>query len=670
MARRNPAFRIAIGGLTFAVFLSVVGALALVGHGLVSVTPSEPDPLAQVATTGELGGLLEPTGRRAVPDPVEPAEQVAREAGLDDRRVPEIPVPSQPDSQSLAREQLARELMELRSQVNEISRAQLEAQIAEIHQASQLLTQHQTSREVASLEREIENLKAQIAARDTQAAEQPPEMPAEAVATAPTESPLQITPAAENPDRVDVDARDVPLTELLTALGQQKGWNLVTGPEVNGQVTYRWRGVEPESAIRQLLKAHGWQVRIEGEFAVVEPLAETELPPIHVRETTTRTAALPEEERHHRIPDEAWEPIRKNSQLNSDSTDSGLLPPVEAEAPAIEEPRELAPQIPAEEDLSQSSVQPNEVVPSDEAEETPPQELASLPPAPRILPAMPSTMTRIFHPKNVSSQKLLPEIRPLLTEQTGEVTASPADASNAGSLLVKDHPQVISRVEELVRELDVPARTVEIDATILQLKIPPPAQPGLFRQALSAIERGPCPQCGVVHGPEEALSIGHSQAGWTQIGGGLSCGTCAMTVEQVVTRLKSQATMTVTALAPRELADRQAADFALSEQQGFRRQVSIRSGEQEAEFVAEGLQVRLRPIVQSDGSVRLELTPRGPSGEQTGTAHADLPPDHCVVLGGLYFEHQMQITPASARTGSPQQMHEVVVLIRAKAQPQ
>ncbi len=462
----------------------------------------------------------------------------------------------------------------------------------------------------------------------------------------------------------------MPLTELLTALGQQKGWNLVTGPEVNGQVTYRWRGVEPESAIRQLLKAHGWQVRIEGEFAVVEPLAETELPPIHVTETPTRTAALPEEERHHRIPDEAWEPIRKNSQLNSDSTDSGLLPPVEAEAPAIEEPRELAPQIPAEEDLSQSSVQPNEVVPSDEAEETPPQELASLSPAPRILPAMPSTMTRIFHPKNVSSQKLLPEIRPLLTEQTGEVTASPADASNAGSLLVKDHPQVISRVEELVRELDVPC------ANGRDRCHDSPAERSRHRPSLDSFAR-PCPRsnAGRAHSAvwsmvRRGLVIGHSQAGWTQIGGGLSCGTCAMTVEQVVTRLKSQATMTVTALAPREIADRQAADFRTVRATGFPPSGVDPSGRTGAEFVAEGLQVRLRPIVQSDGSVRLELTPRGPSGEQTGTAHADLPPDHCVVLGGLYFEHQMQITPASARSGSPQQMHEVVVLIRAKAQPQ
>lgn len=665
MARRNPAFRIAIGGLTVAVLLSVVAALALIGPGLISLTQNTPDPVAQVATAGDLGGLLEPSGRREVPDPVEPAEQVAREAGLDGRRVPEIPAPPQPDSQSIAREQLARELMELRSQVNEISRAQLEAQIAEIHQASQLLTQHQTSREVAFIEREIENLKAQIAARDTEVAEQPPEMPADVVATAPAAPPLQITPAAEDPDRVDVDARDVPLTELLTALGQQKGWNLVTGPEVNGQVTYRWRGVEPESAIRQLLKAHGWKVRIEGEFAVVEPLAETELPPIHVTETPTRTAALPEEVRHRGIPEGTWQPAPPKQESDTLTSESEFAPPIEAEQPAIEEPRQLPAQVPAIEETTEEPVTPDEV------EETLPQELSAIPSTPRILPALPSTMTRIFHPKIVSSQKLLPQIRPLLTEHAGEVTASPADASNAGSLLVKDQPQVISRVEELVRELDVPARTVRIEATILQLKVPPTTQPGVFRQALSAIERGPCAQCGLVHAPGETVSIGHSQAGWTEIGGGLSCGTCAMTVEQVVARLKSHATTTITALAPIEIGDRQLADFALTEQQGFRRQVSMRPGDADStEIVSEGLQLRLRPLVHADGSVRLELTPRGASGEQSGTAQADLPPDQCIVLGGLYFEHQMQITPASARTESPQQMHEVVVLIRAKARPQ
>ncbi len=178
-------------------------------------------------------------------------------------------------------------------------------------------------------------------------------MPAEAVTAAPSEPPLQITPAAENPDRVDVDARDVPLTALLTALGHQKGWNLVTGPEVNGQVTYRWRGVEPESAIRQLLKAHGWQVRIEGEFAVVEPLAETELPPIHVTETPTRTAALPEEERHRRTPEGTWKSAPQKQESDTLPSESGFAPPIEAELPAIEEPRELPAQVPAIEEMTE-----------------------------------------------------------------------------------------------------------------------------------------------------------------------------------------------------------------------------------------------------------------------------------------------------------------------------
>jgi hypothetical protein len=663
VARRNPAFRIAIWGLSFAVLLSLVGALSLVGPGLLPLAQNEPAPVAQVATTGELDGLLVSTGRREVPDPVEAPHQMARESGLHDHGLKDIPEPSQPDPQALLREQLEQELLELRSRVNEISRTQLEAQLTEIHHAEQLLTQHQTSREIASLEREIESLKLQIGNRDTApVAEVPVAAPVDVAASA-LEPPLRVSPSVDNPDRVDVEARDVPLTELLTALGQQMGWNLVTGPEISGKVTYHWRGVEPESALRQLLKAHGWQLRIDGEFALVEPLGETELPPLHVQGQPTRTAALPDEHREERVPDELWQPAEKALRRETESGENpGLESPVEVELPAIEEPQSFTPAI---SDPDSPEARPAPVPPADDEEvETP--EAAAMPPAPRILPALPSTMTSQIRPRYVSSQQLLPHIRPLLTQNAGEVTSSPADSSHADVLLVKDQPQVIARVEELVRELDVPARMVSIDATVLQLRVPQAEQAGVFRQALTAIDRGRCPECGLIHAAEESISVGHTCGGWTELGAGLSCGVSAMSVEQVVARLKRQGPATITALAPKPVVNRQSALFDLKELQGFRRQVSIQSGATEGtEPLQGGLQLILKPIVLADDSIQLELAPSG----STETAKIDLAPDQCVVLGGLYFEHQMQITPASNQTGAAKDMHEVVVLIRAKALP-
>ena len=80
---------------------------------------------------------------------------------------------------------------------------------------------------------------------------------------------------AETPDlagRYDVDADEAPLHEFLTKLGPVAGWNLVCGPEMQGTVHCRWKGVELKPALNQLLKVHNWQVREEGDFAIVEPL--------------------------------------------------------------------------------------------------------------------------------------------------------------------------------------------------------------------------------------------------------------------------------------------------------------------------------------------------------------------------------------------------------------
>lgn len=682
MARRNPAFRIAIGGLAIAVVLSLVTALALVVPGLHSLAqsetppPSPTTPVAQIASSGELDGLLEPTGRREVPDPVEPNHQVARESSLDTPRVRDIPEPSQPDTQALLRERLEQELMELRGQVNELSRTQLESQLTEIRHAEQLLTQHQNSREIAALERDISDLKAQIAKpRETPEVveESAPAMPAEPVTTGPAvEPPLRVTAVAEHPERFDIEARDVPLTEILATLGQQAGWNIITGPNVDGNVTCHLRNVEPEPALRQLLKVRGWQIRIDGEFAVVEPLAEAELPPLHLTEQPTKTAALPEEMQENAARDAVQEIEQPSSQSGSDSLDSsGFQPPVETEPPAVEEPMDFAPAT-EEANTEQTNTEESSQVPAQpaDAEAAQTREVTERPSTPRILPALPSTTTHVFRPRYVSSQKLITHVRPMLTQNTGEVTASQPDASSADVLLVKDQPQVIAQVEELIRKLDVPAQLVRIEATILQLRAPQGAEPGFFRQTLTAIDRGRCPQCGLVHAAEESLSVGHSRGGWTELGTGLSCGVCAMSVEQVVARLKSRSPATITALAPVDVAERQLAEIALTEQQGFRRQVSIRSGVNEnAELLQGGLQLKLCPTVLADGCVQLDLTPGADQSEAEEATHVNLAPEQCVVLGGLYFEHQMQITPATALIGAAKDLHEVVVLIRAKARP-
>lgn len=666
MARRNPAFRIAIWGLSLAVLVSLFGVLSVIATGAIAQAPTDSTPIAQVASSGELNGLLEPRGRRTVPDPVEPFQHVAHQSSAGDTVRSEEPFQQEPDLQELRCLKLESELQALRGQVNELSRSQLESQLVEIRHAEQLLTQHQTSREIAHLEHEIQFLKTQVTTLPAATASQtegdtaqiaPREMPGPVAETTSPEpaAPLRVLPDADHPERLNVEAQNAPLAELATTLGQQLGWNLVAGPEVTGKVTCRWRSVEPELALRQLLKVHGWQIRIEGEFAIVEPLAEAELPPIHLHEPPTQTAALPKDLPQESSPEELWEAARESRALQSHPNAEGdLEPPVPAETPEPERPREFAPtdSAPAPDDSpAKESVAPD--APSVQA-------------TPRILPALPATMTHVFRPRHISSQQLLAHVRPLLTQNAGEVTASPADTSQADILLVKDQPGVIARVEELVRVLDVPPHTIQIEATILQLRTAPEKPSGLYQQSLLPLNRGRCPHCGVVHGDEESLAVGHSRNGWVDLGGGLNAGICAMSVDLVAARLKSQTPIAITALAPVEVVDRQLAEIALTEQQGFHRRVSDNTDPNPtAEQLQGGLQLKLRPALRPDGSIQLELNPGLAQSDVVESATLDVTSDQCIVIGGLFFEHQMRITPASTATGE-KELHEVVVLIRAQ----
>ena len=143
--------------MTIGVILSLVGALTFFASGgrFLAETPSTSTPLAQVASTGDPGGLIETSGAREVPEPIEPAHDAtthpaaARRELISERR-------------SEAIQKLEQELLALRGQIGDLSRSHLESQLTEIRHAEQLLVQHQTSREIATLEREIATLKGQV----------------------------------------------------------------------------------------------------------------------------------------------------------------------------------------------------------------------------------------------------------------------------------------------------------------------------------------------------------------------------------------------------------------------------------------------------------------------------------------------------------------------------
>ena len=383
MARRNPAFRIATGGLTMAVVLCLVAAISLWKDPFSTQQNSRLEELAgmsqdssaqtpiQVAHEGEVDGILSDSPQRPVPDPQDFVEQPQLDQIAETREDSLIAAPGEPtdttlpdeseqpevsqaevnhehrdstvqaQAESTPRESLASvpfsgnrvevesssraaaeaaarqmeaEIAALKGQINELARTQLENQLEEIRHAEQLLTTHQSTRMIESLQREVDQLKAErqsTAPLNTQAtipeglteptesvAEDRTERNAEPIkdseplrndpsTTKTTESSasasrVRFSESTETPGRYDVEADEATLQEFVAVLGPVAGWNLVSGPELTGTVTLRWSRVELREALAKQLKARGWQIREDGEFALIEAIS---IP-------TTRTAAV------------------------------------------------------------------------------------------------------------------------------------------------------------------------------------------------------------------------------------------------------------------------------------------------------------------------------------------------------------------------------------------
>lgn len=673
VVRRNPAFRIASGGLAVAVMLCLVGAITLL-----RVTPSNPvespvspSEVLQVATAGDESHLLDEHPRNLVPEPVDlhspneyavaPAESLplhsphpgpstSHPEGDDSQSVQGLfpptvdPVQNSPDSPSHAvlsspsTTEVEAELTQLKCRVGELARSQLEAQLGEIRHAEQLLSTHQTNRLIEALQREVDELKEQRLSL-APAREQPPEltdtdlvrsasmphdgMPPESVGDTlnpdqslgstlavpedvlhqaddvprdPANLPLTRVRYSASPDaegRYDVDADEASLTEFLTKLGPVAGWNLVSGPRMQGTVTCRWQGVELQPALIQLLKVHGWQVRQEGDFAVVEPL------PRPLSENPANAPGSPA------AGDDSASPI--TLELAPDVT--GLFPPGGASGNSRSGP-----------------------VP---------------------FPGHPAIRT----PLEGGSESDRTESRSI------SLSSREPGALRTGRIVMTDYPELMAQGTPPVSpQLETP-QCFEIEASILEIRPAMKGARGVFRQALSVGERGPCPLCGITHaGPIDEL--GHTVNGWLALGEGLSGGVCPLTLDGITTQLQLVSTISVTATPRVQVQNHQLAEIVLTEQQGFRRHI-VRHSSGSAEVTAPtgAVQISLRPSGGEDGQIRLDLRPSSLASAE-GNPRLVVPPNQCVVIGGMEFERVRSSETKTEDTAAD--LYEIVIVIRVR----
>jgi len=283
--------------------------------------------------------------------------------------------------------------------------------------------------------------------------------------------------------------------------------------------------------------------------------------------------------------------------------------------------------------------------------------------------------TRIFELKYARAADLALMIQPMLNED-GRVTASSAsrqgltpspedgggdDYASAEVLIVRDLPENLERIEQLVKALDVEPKQVLVEAIILSAELQDDHElgisfdklTGVAYQGLSAVSptgfnllTGPIPTGEL----DEGVARGSTDFASDVADGGLSVGwidgDAAMFVRalQQVTDTRILANTRIVAL------NKQRGELLLGRRDGYiTTTVTETSATQTIEFLETGTQLIFRPFIGENGLIRLELHPEDSDGgindrglpfEETAeiTTNIMVRDGQTVVIGGLFRE--------------------------------
>lgn len=758
MAARNSAFRVAIGGLSLAVILCLVAAVSLLGVPqlrqvvlapaarnvplfpvedelpLSNLTVADPDAPIRVATTGQMEHLLAEPVPAVRPVPDHPDDESALPVLMTRPQSPEaLPVqlatvlaePSTPEPPSavtvtavtIPPTHLEQELAQLRGEVNELSRAQLESQLAALREAESLLVHHQTSREMETLAREIAELKATFVEQSAAAiplTSEPLPSP-DPVGQAPSNPKVRVQRNTNAPSRFDVDAEGVSLAELVGELAPHAGWNVVTSTRSKARVTCHWRAVDLTETLTQLLKVHQLQARSDGGLMIVEDLARASDPAADDSALKTHAAVM------EQVP-ESLTPSRSafDIEITPAHPTRRRIPPAEQEARKLDENSTWAP-----EDSKRTTTAPSvretapmgtaSTVPSESPTDAPlfqPEVVAVAERASTVVPpaeSLPVASSPIDINEVVlnSPQDVISRTTP--PQGTGEDTvrlrspSHPVAASQeivSAETAVPAEPLVEPRQLPVVlnapsRELSVTQYAVDsvdtlampanplvaIQATILQIRHAAVGQRGIYRRGFPVIRSGAgdCRECGLKHSVEE-IPVGHSADGWHGLPDGVSVGVSDLAPQLMVQRLQQLGELTMTTTPEIQIQRGQWAEIGLTEQQGFRRYLfKGKQGTEQVGLLEGGLQIALRATRAGDGSMTLELKPSSPiervsAGDTTGGSSIRVPAGASVILGGLYFDLVADtadrgdgwLPHVTGRASNPRNLHEVIVILDAR----
>ncbi len=293
----------------------------------------------------------------------------------------------------------------------------------------------------------------------------------------------------------------------------------------------------------------------------------------------------------------------------------------------------------------------------------------------------PPLTTRVLRLKYLRPQDAAPPVKALLSkdgtlaEVTNENSSSGGSRGGSGSssgktemgaagvdyLLVTDHPDRIAAMEKLLADIDQRPRQVLIEATVLRATLNESNQFGIDFTMLSGVD---FKNVGSKSTATTDLTLGglppnrfedytsNLSTSFTAnvADGGLSFGLIHNNVAAFIRALEEVTDVIVVANPKVVALNKQEGEVIVGRRDGYiTTTVTETAAVQSVNFLETGTQIRFRPLVNDDGTVRLSVHPKDSNGglnaanlpfEETTEAHADVLVNdgNTLLIGGLFRE--------------------------------
>jgi type IV pilus assembly protein PilQ len=293
-----------------------------------------------------------------------------------------------------------------------------------------------------------------------------------------------------------------------------------------------------------------------------------------------------------------------------------------------------------------------------------------------LVALMPPPVTRVFRLKYIRPAEAAAAVRAILGQEANIVEGGAEDDESGGGqgrsptemgpvgvdyLIVTAQPAAMAQVESLLNEIDRRPKQVLIEATVLRATLNESNEFGIdftflggvdFENVGSISNASSNLQTGLL--PSEDLqrttfNINTDFAG--NVGdGGFTFGLITNNIASFIRALEAITDVTVVANPKVVALNKQPGEVIVGRRDGYlTTTVTETAAVQTVEFLETGTQIRFRPVINDDGTIRMSVHPKDSNGgltdaqlpfEETTEAHADILVNDgdTVLIGGLFRE--------------------------------